>query len=260
MPLLCLDQEDEEVKAAIELVAGEDVIWVPRDSEDAQEVARSMASVIGSRIGWEDIEYTVNWPGRSLERIRWSGADLILSAAHNSESLTHDLGRLASERHVLVVGMTQKEDLSESIEPLLNHGGRIQTIVTEVHGGRNPSVPPDQLSERLTNQSEIPPLLIPDPIDAIDEASKLAREECCTVFVTGSVYLVGRAIEEIVTREKLSLWEYLRHILLPILAGVTQIHNGDEESGFEVWTTFLVNADSGILQYAIIGSAIPRVK
>lgn len=169
-----------------------------------------MASVIGSRIGWKDIECTVNWPGRSLDRIRWLGTDLILSAAHNSESLAHDLGRLASERYVLVVGMTQKEDLSESIEPLLNHVGRIQTIVTEVHGGRNPSVPLGELSERLTNQSESPPILIPDPINAIDEASKLAREECCIVFVTGSVYLVGRAIEEIVTREKLSLWEYLQ--------------------------------------------------
>ena len=51
VPLLCLDHEDNQVRAAIEGVAGEDVIWVPRAGEDAQEIARSMASVIGSRIG-----------------------------------------------------------------------------------------------------------------------------------------------------------------------------------------------------------------
>ena len=79
VPLLCLDHEDEEVRAAIEGVAGEDVVWVPRVSEDAQEVARSMASVIGSRVGWKDMETDVVWPGRSLDRIHWSGAELILS-------------------------------------------------------------------------------------------------------------------------------------------------------------------------------------
>ena len=200
VPLLCLDHEDEGVRAAIEGVAGEDVTWVQRASEDAQEVARSMASVIGSRIGWKDMETDVVWPGRSLDRIHWSGAELILSAAHNSESLSHDLGRLGSERHVLVVGMTQKEDLSESIEPLLHSEGRIRTIVTEVHGGRTPSVHAEHLSESLSADSGEPPLIIKEPIEAIDTASRVASEEGCIVYVTGSVYLVGKAIEEMVSR------------------------------------------------------------
>ena len=130
----------------------------------------------------------------------WSGAELVLSAAHNSESLSHDLGRLGSERHVLVVGMTQKEDLSESIEPLLRSEGRIRTIVTEVHGGRTPSVPAETLSERLSVDSGQPPQIIKEPIEAIDTASRVAREEGCIVYVTGSVYLVGKAIEEMVSR------------------------------------------------------------
>ena len=209
VPLLCLDHEDEEVRAAIEGIAGEDVGWVPRVSEDAQEVARNMASVIGSRIGWDDMETNVMWPGRSLDRIHWSGADLILSAAHNSESLSHDLGRLESESHVMVVGMTQKEDLSESIEPLLQSDGRIQTIVTEVHGGRNPSVPAEALSEHLSRNLGEAPLLVPDAIQAIDAASEIAREKDCVVYVTGSVYLVGQAMEEMVSRGKSNLWEYL---------------------------------------------------
>ena len=186
VPLLCLDHKDERVRAAIEGVAGEDVIWVPRAGEDAQEVARSMASVIGSRIGWKDMETEVVWPGRSLDRIDWSGAELVLSAAHNSESLSHDLARLGSERHVLVVGMTQKEDLSESMEPLLTTEGRVQTIVTEVHGGRSPSVPAEHLSEHLSVDSEEPALIITEPIEAIDTASRKASEEGCIVYVTGA--------------------------------------------------------------------------
>ena len=209
VPLLCLDHEDEGVRAAIERIAGEDVGWVPRVSEDAQEVARNMASVIGSRIGWDDMETNVMWPGRSLDRIHWSGATLILSAAHNSESLSHDLGRLESESHVMVVGMTQKEDLSESIEPLLQSEGRIQTIVTEVHGGRNPSIPAEALSEHLSGNLGEAPLLVPDAIQAIDAASEIARKEDCVVYVTGSVYLVGQAMEEMVSRENGNLWEYL---------------------------------------------------
>ena len=209
VPLLCLEHEDEEVRAAIEEIAGEDVVWVSRVSEDAQEVARSMASVIGSRIGWKDMETDVVWPGRSLDRIKWLGAEMILSAAHNSESLSHDLGRLGSEGHVLVTGMTQKEDLSESIEPLLNSEGRIRTIVTEVHGGRSPSVPAEHLSKHLPVDSEGPPIIITEPIEAIDTASGIAREMGCTVYVTGSVYLVGKAIHEMAYRKGGDLWGYL---------------------------------------------------
>lgn len=209
VPLLCLDHEDDQVRAAIEGVAGEDVIWVPRAGEDAQEVARSMASVIGSRIGWKDKETTVAWPGRSSDRINWNGVDLILSAAHNSESLSHDLGRLGQERHVLVVGMTQKQDLSETTEPLLLSDCRIQTVVTEVHGGRTPSVPAGELSKILSGHSEVAPMIIEEPIEAVDGASRLAIEEGCIVYVTGSIYLVGRVVGALASREGGDLWDYL---------------------------------------------------
>ena len=207
--LLCLDHEDEGVREAIEAVAGEDLVWVPRVGNEAQEVARNMASEIGSRIGWEEMETKVRWPGRSLEKLPWLGSDLILSAAHNSESLSHDLSRLASERHVMVVGMTQKGDLSESIEPLLHAEGRIRTILTEVHGGRNPSVPAEDLSEHISRESQESPVLVPDPIDAIDLAAEIAKQEGCIVYVTGSVYLVGQAMDEIVAREEGDLWDSL---------------------------------------------------
>ena len=57
--------------------------------------------------------------------------------------------------------------------------------------------------------SEEPPLIITEPIEAIDTASKKASDEGCIVYVTGSVYLVGTAIEELVSREGVDLWDYL---------------------------------------------------
>ena len=105
--------------------------------------------------------------------------------------------------------MTQKEDLSESIEPLLHSEGRIRTIVTEVHGGRSPSVHAETLSEHLPVDSGQPPIIIKEPIEAIDNASRIASEEGCTVYVTGSVYLVGKAIEEMASRDGGDLWDYL---------------------------------------------------
>ena len=87
--------------------------------------------------------------------------------------------------------------------------GRIRTIVTEVHGGRTPSVHAEHLSESLSADSGEPPLIIKEPIEAIDTASREASKEGCIVFVTGSVYLVGQAVEEMVSREDGNLWEYL---------------------------------------------------
>ena len=105
--------------------------------------------------------------------------------------------------------MTQKEDLSESIEPLLNLEGRIRTIVTEVHGGRSPSVSAELLAEHLSGDSKEPPTIITEPIEAIDAASAVAREEGCIVYLTGSVYLVGKAIEEIASLDGGDLWDHL---------------------------------------------------
>ena len=52
-------------------------------------------------------------------------------------------------------------------------------------------------------------MIITEPIEALDAASRVAIEEGCTVYLTGSVYLVGQAIDEKVAREGGDLWEYL---------------------------------------------------
>ena len=38
----------------------------------------------------------------------------------------------------------------------------------------------------------------------------MAIEEGCIVYVTGSVYLVGKAIEEMASRDGGDLWEHLQ--------------------------------------------------
>ena len=52
-------------------------------------------------------------------------------------------------------------------------------------------------------------MIIEEPIEAVDGASRLAIEEGCIVCVTGSVYLVGRVVGELASREGGDLWDYL---------------------------------------------------
>ena len=61
----------------------------------------------------------------------------------------------------------------------------------------------------IRDSSENEPLLITEPIEAIDKASRIAIDEGCIVYVTGSVYLVGQAIEEAFSREGGDMWNYL---------------------------------------------------
>ena len=65
------------------------------------------------------------------------------------------------------------------------------------------------LADAISEASGEDPMLIPEPIDAMDVASEIARERGCPVFVSGSVYLVGRIIEEHSSREGVDLWDSL---------------------------------------------------
>jgi len=209
VPMICLHHDDEGVRGAIEGIAGEDAIWFSPESKDAQEVAKQMALEIGGRIGWEGVAADVTWHGRTFSPMSWSGTSFHLSAAHNPESISHDLSRIEGSEHVLLLGMTQKEDLSESISLFSNSDGRIRTIVTEVNGGRRPTVPIADLAEVIHEASGEDPLLVPEPSDAMEVASEIAREQGCPVFVSGSVYLVGQIIMAHSSREGVDLRDLL---------------------------------------------------
>ena len=209
VPMICLHHDDEGVRGAIEGIAGEDAIWFSPESQDAQEVAKQMALEIGSRIGWEGMAADVTWHGRTFSPMSWSGTNFHLSAAHNPESISHDLSRIEGSEHVLLVGMTQKEGLSESTSLFSNSDRRIRTIVTEVNGGRRPTVPIADMADAIHEASGEDPLLVPEPSDAMDVASEIAREQGCSVFVSGSVYLVGQIIKEHSSREGIDLRDLL---------------------------------------------------
>ena len=208
-PLVCLHSEDKSVRDSIESVAGPDVIWFHTDASDAQDVAREMSLEVGRMIGWDAKEAPVNWSGRTNQPLMWSGVECYLSAAHNSESLTHDLARISGREHVMVLGMTQKGDLSESASPLSDDSGRVHCIVTEVNGGRNPSVEPRDLASAISSMCDTQPEVVPDPTRAMEIATDLARGMGCAVYVTGSVYLVGKVIEESLSRTEGDAWNYL---------------------------------------------------
>jgi len=209
VPIICLHHDDEGVRGAIEGIAGGDAIWLSSESLDAQEVAKQMALEIGGRIGWEGMAVDVTWHGRTFSPMSWSGTSFHLSAAHNPESISHDLSRIEGSEHVLLLGMTQKEDLSESISLFSNSDGRIRTIVTEVNGGRRPTVPIADLADAIHEASGEDPLLVPDPSDAMEVASEIAREQGCSVFVSGSVYLVGQIIKAHSSREEMDIRDLL---------------------------------------------------
>ena len=209
IPMICLHHDDEGVRGAIEGIAGEDAIWFSPERKDAQEVAKQMALEIGGRIGWEEMAVDVTWHGRTFSPMSWSGTNFHLSAAHNPESISHDLSRIEGSEHVLLLGMTQKEDLSESISLFSNSDGRIRTIVTEVNGGRRPTVPIADLADAIHEASGEDPLLVPEPSDAMEVASEIAREQGCSVFVSGSVYLVGQIIKAHSSREGMDIRDLL---------------------------------------------------
>ena len=209
VPLICLHSDDRSVRDSIESVAGPDVIWFHTYASDAQDVAREMSLEVGKMVGWDAREAPVHWSGRTNQPLVWSGVECYLSAAHNSESLAHDLSRISGREHVMVLGMTQKGDLSESVSPLADDSGRTHCIVTEVNGGRNPSVEPQDLASAIYSMCDAQPELVPDPARAMDTATERARQMGCPVYVTGSVYLVGKVVEASLIRTDGDAWEYL---------------------------------------------------
>ena len=209
IPLICLNSDDKSVRESIEAVAGSDVIWFQTHAKDAQEVAFEMSLEIGRMIGWDFRKASINWSGRTNEPIIWSGVECYLSAAHNSESISHDLARISGREHVMVLGMTQKGDISDIVSLLADNSGRALCIVTEVSGGRNPSVKPEILASAISSNSDNKTEVISDPIRAMDLATDIAREIGCRVYVTGSVYLVGKLIKELLYRTDGDIWDYL---------------------------------------------------
>ena len=210
VPLLCLHHDDAGVRAAIERIAAPDLVWCHPESDDAQGVAHELSCIIAERLGWAEMETDVTWTGRTHDAFAWSpGVDCRISAAHNEESLSHDLRAIDGQRHVLLLGMTQKHDLQSTLAPFANTSNFVRAVVTEVPEGRKPGVPPKELAGELARLGYVEVEISPDPAIAMDRAVRLAGEFDCGVYVTGSIYLVGKLLGELVRREGLDLWSAL---------------------------------------------------
>ncbi|MDP6562383.1 MAG: Mur ligase family protein [Candidatus Thalassarchaeum sp.] len=210
VPLLCLHHDDASVRASIEEVAGADVVWCHTESDDAQGVALEIASIIAERLGWTELETDVKWAGRTQDSFDWSAeVDCRISAAHNEESLSHDLRAMDGQRYVLLLGMTQRHDLSSTMSSFEGASNCARAVVTEIHGGRKPTASPQEIASELAYLGHTEVDIIPDPMTAMDTAVRLAADLDCGVYVTGSVYLVGELLGELVRREGLDLWSAL---------------------------------------------------
>ena len=210
VPLLCLHHDDAMVRDAIEGVAGADVVWCHTECDDAQGVARELASTIAERLGWSEMETDVKWAGRTQDPFDWSTeVDCRVSAAHNEESLSHDLQAMDDQRYVLLLGMTQRHDLPSTLSAFEGASNCVHALVTEVHGGRKPTASPQEIASELAGLGHSEVEVSPDPLTAMDKAVRLAAELDCVVYVTGSVYLVGELHGELVRRGRMDLWSTL---------------------------------------------------
>ncbi|MDP6986329.1 MAG: Mur ligase family protein [Candidatus Thalassarchaeaceae archaeon] len=207
VPMFCLYHEDSVVREAIESVGGDDVEWIDDSRVDAQSTARAISQEIGRKLGWSELETEVSWPGRTKDAFNWNGVECRLSAAHNKESIAHDFAQVSDDEHVLVIGMTQKEELASTIEPLLGSESTTHTIVTSVEGGRKPSAAVDEIAELFDAEVEIE--VISDNSEAMERAVRIASENDCIVYVTGSVYLVGSVYSEFLSMSDSNLWDHL---------------------------------------------------
>lgn len=162
-----------------------------RNALAAATAARVLSEGSKFRIEDQDIERgiaNVRWPGR-LERLSENPA-IYLDGAHNPsgarELLEFWQRDLAGRRIILIYGAMRDKAVDEIAGVLFPHAH--QVILTEPRQPRAISVP--LLYEMTAHLASRRPIIIQDPLQALDYALELARENDA-VFVTGSLYLVG---------------------------------------------------------------------
>jgi dihydrofolate synthase/folylpolyglutamate synthase len=171
------------------------------------EVLQNQIPVTGEkiRIGLQ----TVDWPGRLQLITRESGQRLLLDGAHNpagAKTLSHALRKdFSSHRMTLVLGVLQDKDWHHICETLAPLAARIFTV--PVSSGR--SANPEELAEVCRKVNPSAGVIACHSLgDALDQAARAAF-----VVITGSLYLVGEALEKL-----------------------GQVSAGSEERGLNEWT------------------------
>ena len=217
VPLIALQQDDLLVRRVIEETAGDDLSWSPRHRVGSAWSSHStMVETVAAHLGWKASSENCIWPGRSPSYGEdWiEGVVTRLSAAHNAESLANDFAEV-DRPNVVLLGLSQKADLSETLEPVLaeicNDDKFPQLVLTEPKSGRNPAVNVQELSTMIDKMGsdKISKTMEKNPGKAFETAGNLARELECELLVIGSVYLIGDLLKYVVDRDGLDLWNEL---------------------------------------------------
>lgn len=217
IPLLITKSNDlnpSVFKVILDKIGADLLIHEVDDNLSPWNVWTNLSKAIAKLQGWDSPMLECNWPGRSPGYgSSWFEPSTKICAAHNKEGFESEL-ELISRPCILVIGITEKANISETLFPLTKdyyHKSIFnQIIFTEPVSGRNRPVDADLLEQTICHNQETPSSVIRNPIDAIVKASKAALEEEVDLVIMGSVYLVGDILNHIIIRDNLDLWEELR--------------------------------------------------
>jgi len=214
VPIIALDHDDSGVREVIEGIAGPDLTWWTSQAATPWEGYASMVKEAAEILDWSTNSAECVWPGRSPG----FGSDWIegittrISAAHNAESLAADISEVCKPC-VLLLGMTAKSDLSETLMPIASE---LQSnplfkglVLTQPITGRNPAVTIEELNEAMNGFGSEPEASHENPVEAFSIASGIAAGRGCDLMVIGSVYLVGDIFRHMVESNGWDLWEAL---------------------------------------------------
>ena len=160
-------------------------------------------------MGWSIENYELNWLGRSEDNITWiPGVRCRVSAAHNIESIENELNLLEDEV-VMIIGMSSKINLQETLSPFIGREKIVHTIITEPQNSRKPPVTTEEIQNQLKQFNYKKLEQINKPSEALLRAEKIAKESNCSVLIIGSIYLVGEIMNYVINRDSLDLYDML---------------------------------------------------
>jgi folylpolyglutamate synthase/dihydropteroate synthase len=208
-PLFSLYHPDQEVREVFTKTAGSDLIWFSPKSKNAWQISREFAIIIADYLGWSIGNYELDWPGRSEDKITWiPEIRCRVSAAHNVESIENELNLIENEV-VMIIGMSYKTNLKETMSPFNSREKISYTIITEPQKGRKPPVSSEEIQNQLKELNYTKLEKINNPGEALLRAEIIAKELNCTVLIIGSIYLVGEIMNYVITRDSLDLYDIL---------------------------------------------------
>ena len=216
VPLL-LSKSDSLSPSVLKVISdkvGED-LWVIKTNEELSNWQKwsMLTRKIAKFMKWEDSEIKCKWPGRSPEYgSSWYDFPVKVCAAHNKEGFESELNSI-EKPSVFIIGVTEKADIKDTLSPFLNeilHQSIFHHLIfTEPLSGRNNSINAEELENIICRHRETPRDIIKNPINAIEEASKICEIDDVELVIIGSVYLVGDILNYIISRDNLNFWEEL---------------------------------------------------